>query len=133
MWFAGIDPKNFFGISIIHDDAILKSDESFIDPSKVIYNYSNHSGLTIISDNKETRLWSLHVHSKNLRLFGENWETELVHHINLSRSIKKYYKFNFFVLLQLLAENKRQNTLFAYLLHIPLVAKLKILLRSIFK
>lgn len=133
MWFAGIDPKNFFGISIIHDDSILKSGESFIDPSKVIYNYSDHSGLTIISDNKETRLWSLHVHSKNLRLFGENWETELVHHINLSRSIKKYYKFNFFILFQLLATNKKQNTLFAYLLHIPLAAKLKILLRSIFK
>lgn len=126
MWLTGQDPRNKFGFSMIMSRNIIDSGDSYIDPSLGTYAFTKSGMLRVIIDHVEYPLWNLHVHSKNLELFGKEWISSLSYFVNKSVSRKKYSKFSFHVLNSLLVDNWKQGTLLSFLSNLPLLSKVKL-------
>lgn len=71
VWNFGLDPRHNYGFTKYFQDF----SDYFLDPSKVLLTYSNENYLV---DQQFNSIFSIHVHSKNLKLFGKKWETELI-------------------------------------------------------
>jgi hypothetical protein len=114
LWYFGQDPKNSFGMRkrYVGD---LSHDVNPID-----------SGLSLktgkLSDKNGTSIFSLHIHSKYLPLFGPNWERALELGLNQALTKKRRCSFNLIALLQALRGRKlRQNVWILILLFPALV------------
>lgn len=85
LWNFGQDPKNTFGIRRRYVDDV----SHHLHPEKAHLKYSNG----ILLDQHDVRVYSLHLHSKYLPLFGPNWERTLIN--GLRQSMKKSNQFSF--------------------------------------
>lgn len=88
IWHLGQDPRNHFGRSRIHVDPSTHD----IDPSKVTLNINEKGG---VSDQFGNRVFNLHVHSKNNKLFKDK-STEYLNKLLLS-SLRSKPKSRFFI------------------------------------
>ena len=119
MWLTGSDPRNYHGKQILFDTKTIVRDGTFINPSKFFYNLSPSRELFISTRFGKARIWSLHVHSKDLRLFGENWESRLRHLVNLSGQSEVFAEFHLKTFLRLIASTWREGTFLSWILHFP--------------
>ncbi len=115
-WLTGMDPRNSFGVTRVRDTALIRRSGTKISPWKSKFEYSSENGLYEFSDSARARVWNLHIHSKNRKLLGPEWEIELTRYVNGSRSNKVSREFSFQILTQLLISNYRNKTLTRYLL-----------------
>jgi hypothetical protein len=79
MWLIGQDPHNHFGRTFLH----MNLAESFIQPQRISYSLNTENGALSESESG-LPIFSLHIHSKNIKLFGRNWVEELAKFIGLS-------------------------------------------------
>jgi hypothetical protein len=131
MWATGEDPRNNYGITRYLDRGILDSGDSYIDPSGVTLSYDEKDGIILSEGENSIKLWNLHVHSKNLQLFGDHWEEELINIVADLKNNQLHDDFNWRMCLHLLSENINQKTLRPYVLGMPGPAKLKRKLKSL--
>lgn len=102
LWYFGQDPKNSFGLRkrYVGDsshDLIPIDSQLELDSGK-------------LWDKNGTLIFSLHVHSKYLPLFGENWESALELGLEEARTNKRRISFDFKALtLALKGRRLRQN------------------------
>lgn len=131
MWLCGQDPKNHYGVTRFRNQSIIESGDSFVDPSRFAFSYTSKDGLKLIHGNSSLEVWNLHVHSKNIKLFGSEWEIELLRILGMKG---KYEEFDARILLRLLFSNLRQRSLLRYCLSFPpIYSRLKPLKDSIGK
>lgn len=130
MWLTGQDPRNQFGFSLIMSRNIIDSGDSYIDPSQGRYLLTKSGALRVIIDHMEYPLWNLHIHSKNLDLFGKDWISSLSYFVENSTVKKKYSKFSFIVLKNLLLDNFNQGTLLRFLGNLPLLNQIKLIIKK---
>jgi hypothetical protein len=127
MWLTGQDPRNHYGKIKLHEGAPLISGHSIINPSSVDYALSKDGCLQLI--NKESLqsvdVWALHVHSKNLRLFGTTWIEELDRYVELSKIKEPLSFFDWRVLLTMATESIRHKSFFKFILGFPYVYRLR--------
>ena len=89
MWLLGHDPRNTYGKFLLHDTGIMDTGQTPIDPKNLEYELTSSGHLKVFdkSDiNKKTSLWSLHVHSKEKKLFSISWVKRLDYYISLANS-----------------------------------------------
>jgi hypothetical protein len=125
MWFTGSDPRNYYGSRKVFDTREILDGGTFINPGIFKYRFSDTEGLFISIDNVESRVWSLHIHSKDMRLFGNSSGTRLKELVALSRSGKVHSEFDLKCLLALVRENFRNGTMIGFILHHPRLRRLK--------
>lgn len=84
MWLGGMDPSNArgirtYGISMPHHSVIA---------STMTYEFD---GVRLFADASVSRVevFSLHIHSKDLKVFSSNWQRQLKYFIRLSKSVKR--------------------------------------------
>jgi hypothetical protein len=82
MWLLGQDPRNHYGWLKKH----LPHKESSIDPSLYSYVFDTRDCLRISRDGRSEFLYNLHVHSKDLRLFGKKWRESLRKDVELGKT-----------------------------------------------
>ena len=122
VWLTGTDPRNRYGLTIFHDSKLISDSNSLIKPGKFTYEMDSNGCVYLTSNNYTTSLFSLHVHSKNLKLFGPNWINELKIFIENSRMpSKSVHTFSPKLLIDLLYANTKSGTLRSYILGIPLL------------
>lgn len=80
MWLTGEDPRNHSGWLVIH----RYLSESRVNPADFEYSVSTFGDLTISKDGITRDVMNLHVHSKNLRLFGRSYKKELRKFVEVS-------------------------------------------------
>ena len=119
IWLTGTDPRNYFGVRKKFATEELLRTPTYIDPSRADYKFSKESGLTFSRGALDIRIFNLHIHSKDLELFGENWETFLREIVTQSYKKRTKYDFSFRILIDLILENREKGTLLRFLLWLP--------------
>lgn len=125
MWLTGIDPRNYYGITKIHDRGIIDNGDSYVDPSKYNYSFEEDCRLFLTNNGVKLEVFCLHIHSKNLKIFGENWKKELTRYTIQSSQKKTLFEFNLIILIKLIFINIRQKTLVSFIGGIPIVQTLR--------
>ena len=83
VWNFGLDPRHNYGFTRYFQDFL----DYFLDPGKVSLTYSKKNYLV---DQHGNSIFSLHVHSKNQKLFSGNWETELISTLNKKNKTRDF-------------------------------------------
>ena len=121
IWLTGTDPRNYFGTTLYGDTDFILANGSFVNPDSGKYSYSRKNGLIIENGTIRTRVWSLHIHSKDLRIFGEHGDDYLQELITNVGSAGAYKKYSSRVLVNLLRDNYRNHTLIRFLISHPVL------------
>lgn len=111
LWYFGQDPKNSFGLRMRYE-----GDPSHdLRPGQTNLNFVNNS----LVDGNGTLIFSLHVHSKFLPLFGHNWEAALQKGLDQAQLRSRKYSFHLSALLLAFRGNKARKNLWQLLALIP--------------
>jgi hypothetical protein len=124
MWLLGHDPKNNYGKSIIHNESVILSGNSYIDPSAVDYELSEKGELYLVSRVEPVirmPIWNLHAHCKNVRLLGIGWEAELRKYIELSKDKDQIVIMEWSIVWKMFVMSLKTRTFLGFLLGIPLL------------
>lgn len=130
MWLTGIDPRNQYGITSYFDKKSSLEIGTYFDPSAGDYRFERNCLFCKVGG-IEYSIWNLHVHSKDLRLFSENWDKTLNDLVNRSAKKTIYRRFNIWLLITLLRQNHAKKTLFPYLMGIYPLNRIRYFLRSL--
>lgn len=125
MWLTGLDPRNYYGITKIHDRGIIDTGDSYVDPSRSKYMFDSENRLYILNNDYCVELLCLHIHSKNLKLFAEGWDKELRYLVKLSENREPIRKFHLGILINLILVNIKQKTLLALIIGIPMMQRFR--------
>ncbi len=123
VWVAGFDPRNSFGFTIVRTQELFITGDSYLDPNNSKIKINSEGRIFITADNLETELFSLHVHSKNVKLFSVNWQIELEKLLSYEK--RKIHRFSTRTLLKLIIVNLCQKTLIRFILAVPVLSKLR--------
>ena len=130
MWLCGEDPRNHYGSLKLHNNSEFLRGATNFDPSKLIYSYSPKLGLQVEVGSQKILINCLHIHSKELGLFDQNWEERLIDFVKLSEDSKPKKVFLMPVLVQLLRDNFSQDTLLSFILGVPAIYRLRMWARQ---
>ena len=119
MWLAGSDPRNYYGRQILFDTAEIIKGGTYVNPARFKYILGKPGQLYCKSNSAQIRIWSLHVHSKDLQLLGRDWEERLTQLVELSALEQVMSEFKFKTLVKLINLNIKNRTFLSWLLHIP--------------
>jgi hypothetical protein len=119
MWLTGSDPRNYYGRQILFDTEEIVKGGTYVNPARFKYILTKSAQLYCKSNDKQIRIWSLHVHSKDVRLLGRNWEERLTQLVEFSDLGQVMSEFNFKTLLKLMISNLQNRTFLSWILHIP--------------
>jgi len=125
MWLTGLDPRNFYGITKIHDRGIIETGDSYVDPSTYTYKLDSDNQLAISSEDNSVQIFCLHIHSKNPMLFKEGWQKELRELVQLSEAKEPHNHFNPKLLCKLILVNLKQKTFLAFIIGIPVLHRFR--------
>lgn len=116
MWLTGIDPRNDYGFTIVGDSGHIFESEYLDQPQ--FYRDLDFTDEGILNVDKFP-IYSIHVHSKNPKLFGEDWENRLRKFVNSSRQHQRIRIVGFSPLLftSLILSNLSDRTLLSFLSH----------------
>jgi hypothetical protein len=125
IWLTGTEPRNFFGVTKKFDKKSNIRSNSFIDPGNVDYSFKNNGRLMFTSEGESAEIFSLHIHSKNLKYFGDQYERHIRQDVRRSISGRAHLEFSPRVLLTLIIQNIKNGTLLQFLSWLPGVRRLK--------
>jgi hypothetical protein len=127
MWLAGHDPRNNYGKALIHDSSPLSSGDSVIDPRNVGYEMDVEGNVFIkpLRGGEKLSLWNLHIHSKSLKLFSDNWTHELRRLVNLTENPKEIPFFSYPALVEMLIQSLKGGTFLRFLVGLPFIHKIR--------
>jgi hypothetical protein len=131
MWIDGIDPKHSLGISSTMPTSIFRKGESLIDLQDTKFAVGDDGQLSVLASNLKINIHSLHVHSKRLRWFSQEWKAEISSAIKAINAGRKVYRFSFHVFIKVFVQNLKQGTLLRLIAIKILPHKVKRLISSI--
>jgi hypothetical protein len=111
IWLTGTDPRNSYGQTMYSATEFILKNGSFVNPAAGQFSYSEKQGLVLKRMETEVRIWNLHIHSKDMRIFANSWESYLNELISKSAKKKSYTKRSIKVLVGLLRHNVKNKTL----------------------
>lgn len=120
IWLTGSDPRNSYGVTMYGATDFILKNGSFVNPSAGRFTYSREQGLILKTVVGEVRIWNLHVHSKDLRIFADSWEGYLDELISKSFKEGGYSKRSSKVLLGLFRHNLRNKTFIRFTVAHPI-------------
>lgn len=129
IWLTGTDPRNYFGITKKFDSKLLAENFSFLNPKNVSFSLDNQGSLFFSSGDKFTQIFSLHIHSKNLTYFSNDFENQIRRDVLLSDSGRTHFSFSVKIFLNLIKENFEKGTLLSFIFWLPRLKARNILVR----
>lgn len=69
MWLTGMDPRNNYGHTKYFDTSFIDNGDSWIDPSKLKFDFEKKYEVYVVSPQEGIPIHSLHVHSKDVSIF----------------------------------------------------------------
>lgn len=122
MWLTGHDPRNDYGRNKLHDKSPAESGDSIIDPSQVDFSFDDSGNFSFFDNNHErVNIWTLHVHSKNLNLFSDDWRAEMQRLVSISNNKFEIRQFSRKILFQMLIESLKGGTFRTFFLGLPAI------------
>lgn len=133
MWLTGMDPRNTYGVLRIHNRTIIENGEAPFDPSKLDFEIDLKGNLYAIPKKAaKLPIYSLHIHSKNPKIFDNNNRIELSNFIKLANSKKgEIQRFELSVVIKMLQESIRSGNLLNFVKGIPLIYKARLKIRGV--
>jgi hypothetical protein len=125
MWLTGIDPANTYGFLELFNTKKILIGNSYIDPSIYAIKFHEKNGLYFENSDEKIIIFNLHIHSKSLRIFSDNWRNEIAHLTRLSHKAKIYRVFYPKILLGLLRDNFKNGTFLMFLYNSPIMSNVK--------
>jgi hypothetical protein len=125
IWLTGTEPRNSFGVTKKYDYKSNVGSKAFIDPGNVKYRFDSSGKLSFESEENSIQIYSLHIHSKNLKYFGEEFEKHIYEDTRRSISGKIQWGFSPQILLTLIVQNLEKGTLLRFLLWLPGLRRVK--------
>lgn len=117
VWLTGQDPRNHFGTVIYHDNTLVERDGTVVNPAEYSYKTDTLGNIAMVNfAGVEIPLYNLHIHSKNVKLFGDNWKKELDRLILLSSNKNVLSEFKIDVLWSLLKTVRTPKSFFRLIL-----------------
>jgi hypothetical protein len=116
MWLTGIDPRNDYGFTIAGDSRhIIES--KYISQPQFYRNIDFTNEGTIQADGLP--VYSIHVHSKNPKLFGKDWEKQLRIFVMASKKHQRLriVRFSPLLFFSLILNNILNGTLMSFMNH----------------
>lgn len=118
IWLCGVDPRNTFGMSIIHENSEYKV-EGTNDLGDLIGEsdfYLEDEEIKIVRNNVVQVIHCLHIHSKDEKILCSNNSERLKELLKIAKDGKPIViDFQFEILFKLFHQNLKSKTLFAYL------------------
>jgi hypothetical protein len=133
MWIDGIDPKHNLGFNSTMPTNIFQKGESLINLQDVKFAVGDDGQLSVLASNMEINVHSLHVHSKRLQWFSQEWKAEISSAIHAINTGQKVYRFSFRLFVNIFVKNLKQGTLLRLIATKILPHKVKRLVSSIKK
>jgi hypothetical protein len=127
IWLTGTHPVNAFGISKRYDTKLIHETKSYVDPSKINFQFSEDDGLFWVEDERRINVHTLHIHSKNVDFFSLENSKLISKCVSDSRKGKVTTDFYLSVFLRSIEDNWKKGTLLRYLSWLPGIRKLKVL------
>ena len=125
IWLTGTEPRNSFGFTTKFKSKLNTPGNDFIDPENVQYSFDDAGRLSFQSGRESIEIYSLHIHSKNLKYFSEKFEKHLYMDVERSSSGRSKIEFSGRILLNLVCENLNKGTFLQFLSWLPGVRRLK--------
>ncbi len=120
IWLTGTDPRNLYGVTMYGATDFILKNGSFVNPASGLFTYSREQGLILNTAETRTRIWNLHIHSKDLSIFADSWESYLNALISKSAEKGCYSKRSLKVLIGLLRHNFKNKTLIRFIAGHPI-------------
>lgn len=117
LWYFGQDPKNSFGLRTRY----LGDNSHNLNPNKTRLKFADG----ILNDGSGTMVFSLHIHSKFLPLFGKNWEVALKEGLEQASIGAKKYSFHPHSLLLAFQGNRARTSIWQLLSLLPFLNRLR--------
>jgi len=117
IWLTGWDPRNSYGFTRVRDESHISDASGFLNPKNVTFFLDDFNCLHYFAEGKSTNIYSLHIHSKSLKIFSEGWAHQFKRLINRNFESTRVVEINFKMLIQLLVMNRRNGTLLRYILN----------------
>ena len=114
IWLTGTDPRNSYGVTMFGATEFILKNGSFVNPAAGLFSFSREQGLVLNTLGSKVRVWNLHIHSKDMRIFADSWEIYLNELISKSAQKKTYTKRSVKVLVGLLRHNFNNKTLIRF-------------------
>ncbi len=119
IWLTGNHGVNTFGISKRYDNNLVFESNSILIPSKMELEYIPGSGLFMSSGVKKIPIHTLHIHSKDIRIFSPLGHKLISKYVLESKRNQVATSFSVSVLWDLLKDNYKKRTLIRFLLWLP--------------
>jgi hypothetical protein len=117
IWLTGWDPRNSYGFTRVRDESHISDASGFLNPKKVTFFFDDYNCLHYLVEGRSTNVYTLHIHSKSLKIFSEGWAHQFKRLVNKNFGSTKVFEINFKMLIQLLVMNGRNGTLLRYILN----------------
>ena len=135
MYLSGQDPRNNYGRYSVGDNSPYDSGATHLNPRKYLWTFDTSGNLQAESFccGKVVILQNLHIHSKNLKLFGNDWSSNLLKLIRIANGHKCVNFFSGKVFYDMLRSSIRSRNTRSFISNSPPVARLKRTLLSLTK
>ena len=127
IWVTGSHGVNSFGISRRYDDELVANSKSMINPSGMVLKYSEGFGLYSTSSQTPIPIHTLHIHSKNTKIFSGSGPKIISKYVLDSRNKRVARRFSPKVLRDLVVDNYKKKTLIRFLSWLPPFNKYRII------
>ena len=127
IWLTGSHGVNSFGISRRFDDELVANSNSMINPSGMVLKYSEGFGLYSTSSQTPIPIHTLHIHSKNTKIFSGSGPKIISKYVLDSRNKRVARRFSAKVLRDLVVDNYKKKTLIRFLSWLPPFNKYRII------
>jgi len=127
IWLTGSHGVNSFGISRRYDDKLVANSNSMINPSGMALKYLEGFGLYSTSSQTPIPIHTLHIHSKNTKIFSGSGPKTISKYILDSRNKRLARRFSSKVLWDLIVDNYKKKTLIRFLSWLPPFNKYRII------
>lgn len=132
VWLFGKNPENHQGFLKLHDEWLIESGDSYIDPSKTKYVFQSDGLLFLSNDSELIPIYNVHVHSKDVKILGQEWIKHIDKFIKLSKASKPINSFNLKLFLSLIFIQIRRGQIIQFIKLLPWIYKLRLKFLKIF-
>jgi len=131
MWLLGMDPRNTYGLEILHGDSIIENGEGLLDPRRATYGLTDHNQMIARAGDVQLPIFSIHVHSKSPNLFKANRRL-LEEYLNLANNPSELRNFKVRIFWKMFFDSVKSGRVMNFVLGIPIIYKSRRIMRNLF-
>ncbi len=117
IWLTGWDPRNSYGFTRVRDSTRISDTTGLLKPENVNFHFDELNCLKYVNGSKSTDIYSLHIHSKSMKIFSTEWACEFERLVNGNLRYRKIVDFSPKTLIELLIMNNQNGTLTRYIMN----------------